>query len=66
MSGAARTVVGLVPVGTPVPGLSTPFRRVIWVHTRVGDEDKGVRRDKGAASVGLATCVVMVLGPPDA
>jgi hypothetical protein len=49
-----------------VPGLSTPFHRVIRVHTRVGDMDRGVRRDKGVASVGRATGVAMVLGLPNA
>jgi hypothetical protein len=28
--------------------------------------DKGVRRDRGAASVGRATCITTTLGPPDA
>jgi hypothetical protein len=33
--------------------------------SRVGDMDRGVRHDKGAASVGRATSVAMVLGPPN-
>jgi hypothetical protein len=41
------------------------FSLVIRVHTRVGDIEKGVRRDRGAASVGRATSASMVLGPPD-
>jgi hypothetical protein len=65
VSGVAETVIGLVPVATPVPGPSTSFHRVIWVHTRVGDVDRGDRRDRSAALVGRATCVVMALGPPD-
>jgi hypothetical protein len=48
-----------------VSGLSTPFRRVIRVHTRVGEVDRGVDRDRGTTLVSRATCVVMVLGPPD-
>jgi hypothetical protein len=66
VSGAAGTIVGLVPATTPVPGLPASFRRVIRVHTWVGDVDRGVHRDRGAALVGRATCVVMALGPPDA
>lgn len=41
------------------------FSLVIRVHTRVGDVDKGVRHDRGAALVGRATSASMVLGPPD-
>jgi hypothetical protein len=52
VSGATGTVVGLAPLATPVPGLSTPFRQVIQVHTRVGDVDRGVRRDRRATLVG--------------
>jgi hypothetical protein len=52
VSGATGTVVGLAPLATRVPGLSTPFRQVIQVHTRVGDVDRGVRRDRHATLVG--------------
>jgi hypothetical protein len=66
MSGAAGIVIGLVPAAMLVSGLSTPFRRVIRVHTRVGDMDRGVLLDRCAALVDRATCVVMALGLPDA
>jgi hypothetical protein len=65
VSGAARTVVVLVPAATPVTRLLASFCRVIRVHTRVGDVDKGVRRDRGAASVGRPTGAAMAPGPTD-
>jgi hypothetical protein len=52
VSRAARTVAGVAPAASLVTRLSTPFCRVIRVHTRVGDVDRGVRRDMGAALVG--------------
>ena len=61
----ARAVIGLVLVATPVSRPSASFHRVIRVHTRVGDVDRGDRRDKGVALVARATCVVMALGSPD-
>jgi hypothetical protein len=48
-----------------VLGLSAPFRRVIWVYTRVGDVDRGVCHDKGTSSVDRAIGAAMVLGPPN-
>jgi hypothetical protein len=38
---------------------------VIWVHTRAGEVDRGVRRNKSATTVGQVTGVAMVLGPAD-
>jgi hypothetical protein len=38
---------------------------VIQVHIQVGDVDRGVHRDRGAALVGRAIGVVMALGPLD-
>jgi hypothetical protein len=45
--------------------LSASLHGVIRVHVRVGDVDKGVCRDRGAASVGRATGNTTTLGPPD-
>jgi hypothetical protein len=39
--------------------------RVIRAHARVGDVDKGVRRDGSVASVVRATGITMALGPPN-
>ena len=65
VSEAAETVVDLVPAAIPVLGLPACFRRVIWVHTRVGDVDKGVRRDRGDALVDQAIGAAMALCPPN-
>jgi hypothetical protein len=53
-------------MATPVSGLSTPFHRVIRVHTQVVDVDRGVRLDWCATLVDRATGVVMALGLLDA
>jgi hypothetical protein len=65
VGGAAGIVAGLVPVATPVPGLSTPFHQVIRVHTQVDDVDRGVQHDRGATLIGRAIGAVMALGLPD-
>jgi hypothetical protein len=65
VSGSVGTVVGLAPTATLGPGLSTPFRRVIRIHTRVGGVDRGVRRDRGVALADRATCIVLALSPSD-
>jgi hypothetical protein len=62
-------VVGMVVscASTVAPNLEAhaSLRRVIRVHARVGDVDKGVRRDGGVASVGRTTGITMAMGPPN-
>lgn len=63
---AVGTIVGRVPAAMLVSRLFASFCQLIRVHARVGDVDKGVHRDRGAALVGQATGATMVLGPHDA
>jgi hypothetical protein len=55
-------VIGHAPVAVLVPGAPASLRRV---HARVGDVDKGVCLDTGAATVDRATGITTFLGPPD-
>jgi hypothetical protein len=62
VGGVARIIVGVAPAATPIPRLSAPFHRVIWVHARLGEVDKGVYHVKGTTLVGQATGATMALG----
>jgi hypothetical protein len=63
--GMVGMVVSCAPAVAPILGAHASLRRVIRVHARVGEVDKGVRRNKGMASVGEATGITTALGPPD-
>jgi hypothetical protein len=53
------------PCGYASPGAPASLRRVIRVHARVHDVDKGVCRDRGVASVSRAIGVTTTLVPID-
>jgi hypothetical protein len=58
-------VVNCASTVAPILGVHASLRRVIQVHARQGNVDKGVHRDRGMASVDRATGITTALGSPD-